>query len=182
MPMLTRSMVIRYLRSILSKGLMGLGVLWLLRGIWPLLSLVVFAGGLLIATGIGLQRLWRYQQHRYQAQIRYEDRLARQFYALLQHREGRLSVLEFAMYGRINRADARRYLYEQAQAFGAFFERTVDGDIIYIFNLGMIFGVRPAQSDSVMTPAERVWAQTVRGRAQAAPEHIQTIDVTAVNE
>ena len=226
---------------------MGLGLFWLLQAVWPLLAFSVFSFGLMIAVGVGLHRIWRYQQHRYQAQIRYEDRLARQFYALLQRRDGRMSVLEFAMYGRIDRPRAQRYLHEQAQAFGAFFERTVDGDIVYIFNLGMIFGVRAAEAaiPVAMTPAEMAWAlaedplaegnteqvrsqrqstttstaasqrveaiarqikalkaakaenlqqhlpaetlsdgtlPTVRGRAQAAPEHIKTIDVLAVNE
>ena len=136
-------------------------------------------------------------------------------------------------------AQAQRYLHEQAQAFGAYFDRTPHGDIIYHFNLAMVFGLPPSQmsASTVMTPAERAWAYaeqnaarlrhqqaqrkaanqqanqqraeaiaqqikalaaadtlpepepldpqtlpTVRGRAQAAPEHVQTIDVSAINE
>lgn len=65
------------------------------------------------------------------------------------------------MYTRLSGTDARHYLHRQAQAFGAYFERTVNGDIIYIFNLSGIPGqfVGPQ-----MTPAEIAWAYAERAQ------------------
>lgn len=252
--MFSRSTLAHKVRLILAKGLMALGALWVLRIILPILALAVVLIVLLVGIGVGGYRLWHCQQRRYQAQLRYEDRLARQFYVLLQRREGRngedrdgggrvgtgrVSALEFAMHTRITPARAQRYLYEQAQAFGAYFERTIHGDIVYIFNLAMVFGLPSSQvaTPAERTPAEVAWAEvestqwaqlqesnrlahqnqthqkaeaiarqlraikiiksaqsepldsvqpgtlpTVRGRAQATPSYVRTINVSAVNK
>ncbi|MEL6855125.1 MAG: hypothetical protein AAFO83_08430, partial [Cyanobacteria bacterium J06607_13] len=88
-------------------------------------------------------------------------RLNRKFYDLLRQRRGRVSALELAMYTRLSGTDARRYLHRQAQALGAYFERTVNGDIIYIFNVAG----RPGQFvGPQMTPAEIAWAYAERAQ------------------
>ncbi|MEL6602356.1 MAG: hypothetical protein AAFP20_03910 [Cyanobacteria bacterium J06614_10] len=140
-------------RFALLSGLIGLGTLFLLRFLWPLVILL----------GIPALGIWLWQKHQHQQQLlqHRHARLNRKFYDLLRQRRGRVSALELAMYTRLSGTDARRYLHRQAQALGAYFERTVNGDIIYIFNVAG----RPGQFvGPQMTPAEIAWAYAERAQ------------------
>ena len=107
------------------------------------------------------------------------------------------------MYSRVENRAAQRYLHSQAQSFGAFFERTAHGDIIYIFNLAVVYSLEPAYAPPTAyaipespcpkpMPAEMAWTHaqqqasvslpTVRGRAMDTSENVKTIDIKAVNE
>ena len=202
----SRSELESHSRLILGLGMMALGAVWLLRLLWPLLLLAAL-GGLFFSGYWLLQR----QQEELVQQQRREDRLARKFYELLDYRQGRISSLEFAMCTRSNGREAQRYLHTQAQAFGGFFERTIQGDVVYIFNPAVIYSYpaqRPAtptelaqaytaqaQAYKAQAKSQAVWANalrqrnttadgvtpTVRGQAHRA-ENVQTIDVIAANE
>ncbi|MEO1620212.1 MAG: hypothetical protein AAFU53_04165 [Cyanobacteria bacterium J06632_3] len=124
--------------------------LWLM---WPVVLLIALVGG-----GYWL---WHQRHQQQQQEARYEARLNSQFYELLHQRQGRVSALELAMHTRISGTKARQYLHRQAQSFGGFFERTVHGDVIYIFNLAAMYSGSPA-----MTPAEVAWAYAERERLQ----------------
>ena len=58
------------------------------------------------------------------------------FYTVLQAQQGRVSVLDFAMQAQLSGTEAQAYLDEQARAFSARFEPTLQGDILYVFSLG----------------------------------------------
>ncbi|MEM6868690.1 MAG: hypothetical protein AAF528_09955 [Cyanobacteria bacterium P01_C01_bin.121] len=128
----------KHSRLILGCGMIALGAVWLLKLLWPILLILLLAG-LMAGTYVFLQR----QQQAMLAQQRREDRLARKFYELLDYRQGRISSLEFAMHTRIGGREAQRYLHVQAQAFGGFFERTGNNDVIYIFNPAVIYSYAP---------------------------------------
>ncbi|MGB3570751.1 MAG: hypothetical protein WA783_05885 [Phormidesmis sp.] len=199
-------------RLILGLGLLSLGLVWLLKLLWPVL--------ILFGMSLGGYWLWRQQHRKYRAYQRRQNRLSEKFCHLLQQRQGRVSALEFAMHTRLNSRESQRYLHSQAQAFNAFFERTVHGDIVYIFDLAVVFSLAPALAPPAYaplrqqpaTPAEIAWAYaeqsrktrpkltarsahrqntapvdsealpTVRGRAANTHKGIVTIDVAAVNE
>ncbi|MEL7144501.1 MAG: hypothetical protein AAGL08_20100, partial [Cyanobacteria bacterium J06573_11] len=118
-------------RLVLGIGLLSIGLAWLLRLLWPVLVVV--------GAGAGGYLLWLKQYRRFLAYQHREDRLLDQFCYLIEHRQGRISSLEFAMHSRVDKRAAQRYLHSQAQSFGAFFERTVHGDITYIFNLAVVY-------------------------------------------
>ena len=76
------------------------------------------------------------------------------------------------MHTRLNSRESQRYLHSQAQAFNAFFERTVYGDIVYIFDLAVVFSLAPALAPPAYaplrqqpaTPAEIAWAYAEQSR------------------
>ncbi len=160
-----RSELESHSRLVLGFGMIALGAVWLLKLLWPILLLLLLIG--FIAGGYWfLQR----QRQKILLQQRREDRLARKFYELLDYRQGRISSLEFAMHTRIDGREARRYLHVQAQAFGGFFERTVNNDIIYIFNPAVIYSYAP---QSPVTPAEITWTYTVQVQEKAKNQPLQ---------
>ncbi|MEO0769079.1 MAG: hypothetical protein AAFY72_06540 [Cyanobacteria bacterium J06649_4] len=144
-------------------GVVSIAVVVCLWLMWPpvLLFISLFVSLSALIGGGGW--LWQQQQQKQQQQERYEARLNTQFYDLLQKRQGRVSALELAMHTRISGAQARQYLHRQAQFLGAYFERTVHGDIVYIFNPTALYDSAPE-----MTPAEVAWAYAERERAQYA--------------
>jgi hypothetical protein len=81
-------------------------------------------------VGAGLVGLGLWFWHRHQATHR---ALHRQFYDQLEARDGRLSVLEFAMATGLTGAEARAFLDARAQEFWANFEPTDTGDVLYTF-------------------------------------------------
>ena len=139
-------------RLFLGAGLLGLGVVLLLRLLLPVLA---FAG--LVA---GSYYLWQQWSRQKQKQKRQQARTNAQFYQLLQQQNGRISVLDFAMRTQLTGEAARDYLNTQAQAFSAFFETTLQGDIIYVFNLA---AVRHPSAH-----AEAAWAYAEQVRAERA--------------
>lgn len=134
-------------RLALGLGLLSLVVILLLRLLLPVLA----------AVGLGAAGywLWRQRQRRKRQQQRHQARLNTKFYQLLQRQQGRISVLDFAMHTRLDGTAAQTYLNAQAQAFSAYFETTLRGDIIYVFNGVAVNGeaTHPPASQ-----AEAAWA------------------------
>ena len=139
-------------RIVLGLGLVSLVVFLLLRLLWPVI--------LLCAVGIGGYWLWRSQWKKLQQHQRHQERLDGKFYELLQQRQGYVSALDLAMHTGLTGHSAQRYLHRQAAAFGACFQRTAHGDIIYIFN---ITGLYPQPN---YTPAAAAWAYAERVYAE----------------
>lgn len=54
-------------------------------------------------------------------------------YQLIKEKEGRFTLIEFAMAAELPGEDAKAFLQEQAQAFGANFDVNDQGDIVYRF-------------------------------------------------
>lgn len=147
-------------RLVLGVGLLGIVVVLLLRLLLPVLAF----GGLVIG-GYYLWQQWSRQQQQRQRQ---QNRVNAQFYQLLQQQQGRISVLDFAMRTQLTGEAAQDYLNTQAQAFSAFFETTLQGDIIYVFNLAAVRHPS-AQAEAAWAYAEQVRAERAHAeKAQAA--------------
>ena len=119
---------------------------------------------LLLLLGFGALGCWTWRViHRYhQRQRRRQARLNAQFYQLLKRQQGRISALDFAMFARLDGLEAQDYLNEQAQAFSAYGETTMQGEVVYVFNLAAI--AQPTQYET----AQAAWALAERTRAQRA--------------
>ena len=144
-------------RLLLGLALLGLLVVLLLRLLLPVLLVAVPTAG-----GYWLWRQWQRQQRQRQ---RHQAQLNAKFYQLLQQQRGRISVLDFAMYAKLEGAAAQSYLNDQAQTFSAYFDTTAQGDIIYVFNVAAVRGGgdSPAQS-----PPEATWAYADQVRTERA--------------
>ncbi len=152
-------------RLALGLGLLSLVVILLLRLLLPVLAI----------SGLGAATywLWQQQQRRHRQRQRQHARLNAKFYQLLQRQQGRISILDFAMYSRLDGTAAQAYLNTQAQAFSAYFETTLRGDIIYVFNIATVHDGIPHHSNSqaevAWAHAERVYVERTRAeKAQAA--------------
>ncbi len=146
-------------RLALGLGLLSLVVILLLRLLLPVLAI----------SGLGAASywLWRQQQRRHRQRQRHQARLNTKFYQLLQRQQGRISVLDFAMHSRLDGASAQAYLNAQAQAFSAYFETTLRGDIIYVFNVATVPGEIPHHATA---QAEAAWAHAESAHMQHARE------------
>lgn len=102
--------------------------------------------------------IWRTAHRHHQQQQRRQTRLNTQFYQLLKRQQGRISALDFAMFTQTDGIVAQNYLNEQAQAFSAYCETTIQGDIVYVFNLAAID--QPTHYDN----AQAVWAEQARAQ------------------
>lgn len=163
-------------RLLMSWGLLGWVLLLMLRLIGPLILLFF----VLVGFSGGGWLLWERQQQARVRSRRQDARLTYNFYQLLDHCQGRISALELAMKSKLSAKTASRYLHRQAQDFGAYFERTVQGDVIYIFNPAVIYAWS-AQTSGYLSDyaagydpvpyaepssAEMAWAYAERQRQQ----------------
>ncbi|MGB3294238.1 MAG: hypothetical protein WBB01_14720, partial [Phormidesmis sp.] len=101
-------------RLVLGLALLSLVVVLLLRLLLPVL--------LIAGLGVGSYWLWRQWQLHQRKRQRHQAQINAKFYQLLQQQQGRISVLDFAMYAKIEGAAAQSYLNAQAQAFSAYFD------------------------------------------------------------
>lgn len=100
------------------------------------LGLIVLATPPLTATaGLGWGLYSHQRQARKQQQAAESEALRRQFYQLVQAHQGRLTVLQFAAATNLSGAEAKQYLDERAQEFGADFSADAPGEISYHFPL-----------------------------------------------
>ncbi|PZO23082.1 MAG: hypothetical protein DCF25_01280 [Leptolyngbya foveolarum] len=136
--------------------LCGLGLVAFVLLLRLLLPVLLLTG--LVALGYWI---WRTVHRQQQQQRRRQTRLNTQFYQLLKRQQGRISALDFAMFTQTDGIVAQNYLNEQAQAFSTYCETTIQGDIIYVFNLAAID--QPTHHET----AQAAWAEQARSqRAQ----------------
>ncbi|MEM8807420.1 MAG: hypothetical protein AAGF01_15480 [Cyanobacteria bacterium P01_G01_bin.38] len=64
------------------------------------------------------------------------QRLQSVFYQLVQEKQGKFTLIEFAIAAKLPGDEARAFLDEQSRSFGADFSVTEKGDIVYQFLLG----------------------------------------------
>jgi hypothetical protein len=114
------------IRLMLGICLSALLLVVLLRLVLPIL--------LGIAALALMYRLWR---SRFRAAQQQRANLNAIFYDLLKVQEGRIRVLDLAMQAQLSGKEAKAYLEEQSQHFGAHFDVSEDGDIVYVFLMGI---------------------------------------------
>ena len=131
----------------------GLGLIAFVLLFRLLLPVLLLMG--LMAIGYWI---WRTVHRHHQQQRRRQARLNTQFYQLLKRQQGRISALDFAMFTQTDGLVAQNYLNEQAQAFSAYCETTIQGDIVYVFNLATID--QPTHYDNV----QAAWAEQARAQ------------------
>ncbi|MEO0456289.1 MAG: hypothetical protein AAF152_06845 [Cyanobacteria bacterium P01_A01_bin.114] len=112
------------IRLALGMCVLAVLVLLLLRLLLPWLLI----GSVTVGSYLFWQR-WRRQRQLHRAFLH------SQFYQLIKKQQGQISVLDFAMQTQISGDEAKDYLNAQAKAFYASFEPTLQGDIVYVFNL-----------------------------------------------
>ena len=110
-------------------SLCGLGLIAFVLLLKLLLPVLILLGVVVLGYWI-----WRSLSRHHQRRRRRQARLNKQFYQLLKRQQGRISALDFAIYTQVDGIAAQDYLNQQAQAFSAYCETTIQGDIIYVFN------------------------------------------------
>ena len=136
----------------------GLGLIAFVLLLRLLLPMLLLLG--LLALGYWI---WRTAHRYHQRRRRRQARLNTQFYQLLRRQQGRISALDFAMFAQTDGLTAQGYLNEQAQAFSAYCETTVQGDIVYVFNLAAIAQLTQHEN------AQIAWAE----QAQAQRAYVE---------
>ncbi|MGB7087718.1 MAG: hypothetical protein WBD47_19320 [Phormidesmis sp.] len=145
----------------LGAVILTLVLVLLLQMLLPVLMIAI------IMVGLGLTAYWlwsQWQQQRRQQQ-RQQAQLDAKFYQLLRQQQGRISVLDFAMYAQINGIAAQQYLNSQAQAFCAYCETPLPGEVIYVFNLA---AVHSSPRHHAVAQAEAAWAYAEQARFEQA--------------
>ncbi|MEL7521781.1 MAG: hypothetical protein AAF050_20560 [Cyanobacteria bacterium J06649_5] len=149
-------------RVLIALGIASL-VLSVLAHWLPVLAISVPMIGL-SALGYWLAMQW--QQEQVQRRRR-QAKLDAVFYQLMRQQQGRVSALDFAMSTQLNGAAAQAYLNEQAQAFAAYCETTLDGNIVYVFNLAAVHRLgAQVTAQRRATQAEAAWAYSEKARAE----------------
>lgn len=92
-------------------------------------ALVIFG---LAPVSLGGLLLWKGKRHSQQQQT---NRLQSRFFDLLQINHGYITPLQFAMATGLNGKIAKAYLDERAREFDAVYNVTVDGTIVYYFEV-----------------------------------------------
>lgn len=149
-------------RVLIALGIASL-VLSVLAHWLPVLAISVPMIGL-SALGYWLWMQWQQEQDKHQ---RRQAKLDAVFYRLMRQQQGRVSALDFAMITQLNGAAAQAYLNEQAQAFAAYCETTLDGNIVYVFNLAAVHRLgAQVTAQRRATQAEAAWAYSEKARAE----------------
>ncbi|MEM9089267.1 MAG: hypothetical protein AAGC93_11030 [Cyanobacteria bacterium P01_F01_bin.53] len=144
-------------RFVLALSITSLVVVVLVNWI-PALAITLPMLGIL-AIGYWLQQQWQKEEHQQQKQ---QARLDAKFYQLLQQQQGHISVMEFAMQAQINGEAAQAYLNRQAQAFSAYVETRLPGNMIYVFSLAALQGLPSHHA----IQAEAAWAYAEQARVE----------------
>lgn len=141
----------------------GLGLIAFVLLLRLLLPMLLLLG--LIALGYWT---WRSVHRYHQRRRRRQARLNTQFYQLLKRQQGRISALDFAMFTQTDGLAAQDYLNEQAQAFSAYCETTIQGDIVYVFNLAAINQLTQNESAQIAWEEQARAQRAYRERKKAA--------------
>lgn len=97
------------------------------------LALIVYAWRWLIVFGLlsAMGGLWKYYE---QKQEQRQNRLNVIFYQTLQEHQGRITTLDLAIAANITGVEAQEFLQQRAKEFGAEFDVTDAGGILYCFS------------------------------------------------
>ncbi|MEO1296854.1 MAG: hypothetical protein AAFW75_13810 [Cyanobacteria bacterium J06636_16] len=96
----------------------------------------VMASALAVGSTAGGIWLWRSANApKRKAQAEEAQRIQSAFYKLVQEKQGKFTLLEFAIAAQLSAAAARAFLDEQSKSFGADYNVTESGDIFYHFLL-----------------------------------------------
>ncbi|MEO0455845.1 MAG: hypothetical protein AAF152_04580 [Cyanobacteria bacterium P01_A01_bin.114] len=133
------------LKRSIAIGLFGLGGLFAAVSVDALLDpqeedrvLSVLVGSVMAAVpAAGGIWLWRSANApRLKAQAAEAQRLQSVFYQLVEEKQGKFTLIEFAIAAQLPGDKARAFLDEQSKSFGADYDVTDKGDIVYQFLLG----------------------------------------------
>lgn len=96
------------------------------------LGLIVYAWRWLILFGIlsALGGLWKYYEQKQQERQEWLNMI---FYQTLQKHQGKITTLDLAIAAKITGVEAQEFLQQRAQEFGAEFDVTDAGGILYCF-------------------------------------------------
>ena len=97
------------------------------------MALIVYAWRWLIVLGVlsAMGGLWKYYQHKQQERQAWLNFI---FYQILQENQGQIATLDLAIAANIPGAEAQEFLQKKAKEFGAEFEVTDAGGILFIFS------------------------------------------------
>lgn len=97
------------------------------------LALIVYAWRWLIIFGIlsAMGGLWKYYEQKQQQR---QERLKVIFYQTLQEHQGRITTLDLAIAANITGVEAQEFLQQRAKEFGAEFDVTDAGGILFCFS------------------------------------------------
>ena len=97
------------------------------------LALIVYAWRWLIVFGVlsAMGGLWKYYEQKQQQR---EECLNVIFYQTLQEHQGRITTLDLAIAANITGVEAQEFLQQRAKEFGAEFDVTDAGGILYCFS------------------------------------------------
>jgi hypothetical protein len=129
----------------IASVLIGFGIIVLASGVYSLFDEEAPNPSTFVAcTVFGLPPtaggIWLWRATQKQSKPSKKEQLAMEqkrrqevLYQLIQEKEGRFTLLEFAMAAELPGEEARDFLQAQAQAFGANFDVNEQGDIVYRF-------------------------------------------------
>ena len=111
------------------------------------IALIVYAWRWLIVLGVlsAMGGLWKYYQHKQQERQEWLNVI---FYQTLQEHQGRIATLDLAIAAKIPGVEAQEFLQKKAKEFGAEFEVTDAGGILFIFSSLSMPNPQSANSNS----------------------------------
>lgn len=146
-------------RSTVSSVLGGYIVLAILaialfKFLLPFIILVGLVWGIL-----KVWQSWKQQQEMQQsASLEKQEKLNSVLYQLIQHHDGRVSVLDFALTAKVPAEEAKEFLDAKAKEFIANFEATDSGDVLYVFN-SLSIKSQPSQPLQISPPDFSVFSK-----------------------
>ena len=135
----------RFVKYTVAGILVAFGALFLAAGTYALFDedspgTSAFVGCLILgvppfAGGIWLYSATQKQSHNTQQSLLQAENKRRRdiLYELIQAKEGKFTLLDFAIAADLPGDEARTFLQDQAKAFGADYSVTEKGDIVYHF-------------------------------------------------
>lgn len=116
------------------------------------LGLIVYAWRWLIVFGIlsALGGLWKYYEQKQQERQEWLNVI---FYQTLQKHQGKITTLDLAIAANITGVEAQKFLQQRAQEFGAEFDVTDAGGILYCFT-----SITMGQSENNNSGYNQPWA------------------------
>ncbi|MEM9904501.1 MAG: hypothetical protein AAF921_05700 [Cyanobacteria bacterium P01_D01_bin.44] len=133
------------LKRTIAIGLLGCGALFAAVSVELLFDpkeddrIASFLVGSIMATVPTAGGIWLWRSAnapKLKAKEAEAQRLQSVFYQLVKEKQGKFTLIEFAIAAKLPGEEARAFLDEQSKSFGADFGVTEKGDIVYQFLLG----------------------------------------------